>query len=145
MLAAEIHPRYLLLQGSVVDLISRPRMAAKAPEMAVPVDATECHSVSSAQDVLLTYRIHGYRADDVMFGETLAVDLDHQNFNFLPAPLLQLLELFYAITCRLIALRDTPTVAAICGNTSCMTSCSTHADFCARARITLLSKPREAR
>jgi hypothetical protein len=44
----------------------------------------------------------------------------HQDFDLIPPPLLQLLELLDARLndFRLIALRDTPTVSAICGRTS---------------------------
>ncbi len=40
--------------------------------------------------------IHSHRAENVMRAETLAVNVDHQNFDLVPPPLLQLLELLDA-------------------------------------------------
>ena len=48
------------------------------------------------QDVLLAFSVYAHRAEDVMIGETLAIDIDHQNLDVLPAAFLQLLELFDA-------------------------------------------------
>lgn len=39
---------------------------------------------------------HPHGAENVVLGETLAVDINHQNLNLIPAPLLQLLELLDA-------------------------------------------------
>src|SRR6266581_9333922 len=39
---------------------------------------------------------NAHRAENVMLGETLAIDVDHQNLDALPAALLQLLQLFDA-------------------------------------------------
>ena len=38
--------------------------------------------------------IHAHRAEQVVLGEPLAVDVDHQNLDSVPAPFPQLLELF---------------------------------------------------
>ena len=46
-----------------------------------------------SQNVLLAFDVHAHRAENVMRAETLAIDVDHQNLDVLPAPLLQLLEL----------------------------------------------------
>src|SRR5215831_20210828 len=48
------------------------------------------------QDVLVAFQIHTHRAENVMFGETLAIEVNHQDFHLIPAPFLQLLELLYA-------------------------------------------------
>jgi hypothetical protein len=34
-----------------------------------------------------TFCVHAYRAEDVMLSEALAIDVDHQNLDVLPMPL----------------------------------------------------------
>src|SRR5215467_5736470 len=46
--------------------------------------------------VLVAFDVHAHGAENVVLGETLAVDINHQNLNLIPAPLLQLLELLDA-------------------------------------------------
>ena len=46
--------------------------------------------------MLLAFYIHPNSAEDVVSTETLAVHVDHQNLDLVPAPLLQLLELLDA-------------------------------------------------
>src|SRR5947209_14424971 len=48
------------------------------------------------QDVLLAFDIDSYRTEHVMSAKALAVNVDHQDFDLIPPPLLQLLELLDA-------------------------------------------------
>ena len=48
------------------------------------------------QHVLVAFDVHAHGAENVVLGETLAVDINHQNLNLIPAPFLQLLELLDA-------------------------------------------------
>jgi len=48
------------------------------------------------QDVLLAFCIHAHRAENVMVPKALPVDIDRQNLDAVPTPLLQLLQLLGA-------------------------------------------------
>src|SRR5262249_49356058 len=53
-------------------------------------------SAGNPQNVLVTFEIHAHRAENVMFGETLTINVNHQDLDSIPAPFLQLPELLDA-------------------------------------------------
>jgi hypothetical protein len=73
--------------------VRRQTLISKVGQQALDAGGVLCRSRFNSQNVLLALCVHAHRAKNVMLSKALPIDVDHQNLDLFPAPLLQLLEL----------------------------------------------------